>query len=81
MRIRFRIPNTDRWYLSTFKTKWQNFVIFVEKNKKATPILVLPLKSRKVGVGGTGHHVVDEGEVLVYVLCGPRGVVVVQQAL
>ena len=46
-----------------------------------TDPLVLPLKGGKVGVGGTGHHVVDEGEVLVYVLCGPRGVVVVQQAL
>jgi hypothetical protein len=67
--------------LSIFKTKSLNFVIYDEKYKKATPILVLPLKGGKVGVGGTGHHVIDEREVLVYVLCGPRGVVVVQQAL
>ena len=28
-------------------------------------------KSRKVGVGGRGHHVVDEGNVATYVLLTP----------
>ena len=35
----------------------------------------------QVGVGGTGHHVVDEWQVLVNVLSGPGGVVVVEQTL
>ncbi len=67
--------------LSIFKIKFVKFRNIRRKIQEGNTDPLVPLKGGKVGVGGTGHHVVDEGEVLVYVLCGPRGVVVVQQAL